>query len=225
MLAAVMLTCVSIYAGPDMDEDDVFFRPAGVGKEKKTPMLVFLHQAGACPAYLYKTFNRISDQWGVCVYLPCGGTKLKMDASGYQTYDWRSKDTTNLVAKVREQVKVNNVDPTMVFLSGFSAGASMTYLTGIEAPDLWAGVIPFSGPYPGKYMDQKKLNAAKGKYPTFVIHGNLDETVPVAQIKESVVLLNKTGFKTELYLCDCGHEFPDDWADILSEAMSWCNEN
>ena len=80
------------------------------------------------------------------------------------------------------------LQPAQVYLTGFSAGASLTYNLGLAHPDRFAGLMPYSGVLRGP------VPAPEGEIPIFHVHGEEDASVPASAGATSVERLREAGY-------------------------------
>ena len=115
----------------------------------------------------------------------------------------RSKIYKNLANEAKEDLKELlssifdefSLSPSEVILGGFSQGGMMT----LAAGPLFnlAGLISFSG----ALLTEKNLEkASKSSPPILLIHGDLDDVVPVSALIDAQSHLEEKGFDVEVVL-------------------------
>jgi polyhydroxybutyrate depolymerase len=118
----------------------IIYRPADVPLSVRAPMLVALHALGGTPSGFQTTsgWNRLADQHHfVVAYL------------GSPQPAW--KDTANnpyVSAMIAKLIRTENIDPQRVYVTGFSAGAVMSYRAACLMNSEVTAVAPVSGGEP-----------------------------------------------------------------------------
>jgi len=96
------------------------------------------------------------------------------------------KDVMNVLAMMRKEF---NVDPHRIYLTGHSMGGAGTYFLGSKHADIWAAIAPVAPAAFGmmanrvQYLEPLK----KAGVPIMVVHGDMDEAVPVATSRDNWV--------------------------------------
>ncbi|MCF4099428.1 alpha/beta hydrolase [Maritalea mediterranea] len=85
-----------------------------------------------------------------------------------------------------------------VVLGGFSQGAMMALYTGLRFETPLAGILGFSG----KLIDQDHVaDAIQSKPPVCLVHGEMDDVVPIAGSVEAAAALEAAGLDVRLKKC------------------------
>jgi phospholipase/carboxylesterase len=188
------------------------------------PLIVFLHGAGGSAYEMEKVVNPLVEAWKYFIFLPTGTVVKPERHDTKMVRDWDPfRDVASVTGKIETLVKQHDIDPSLVFLSGFSSGATMSYLVGFERPDLFCGLIPFCGTLQGELIDRKKLESARSKLPVCIVHGWQDASVPWDRASAAKSVLQAEGFKVKCLSYYGGHLFPPNWMDILKDAIEWCH--
>ena len=95
------------------------------------------------------------------------------------------KDVMTVLDMVRKEF---NVDENRIYLMGHSMGGAGTYYLGSKYPKVWAALAPIAPAAMGMTNDRVKiLQAIKdGGIPMLVSMGDIDEAVPVANVRQWV---------------------------------------
>ena len=96
------------------------------------------------------------------------------------------KDVLNVFEIARREF---NVDPDRIYLGGHSMGGGGTYHLAAKYPDIWAG-LAVAAPAPPSSLDL--LERIK-HIPILVMHGDKDETIPIARTRETVTRMKALG--------------------------------
>ncbi|MBV9744254.1 MAG: alpha/beta fold hydrolase [Acidobacteriia bacterium] len=147
------------------------FVPGSYDGSRDFPLVVALHGSGGDENDFFDNYREApmlpeAQRLGFLVVCPRGrGPK-----SGYRAA--AERDVFNVLAEVRRQYRI---DPGRIFLMGHSMGAFATWRLAALHPDLFAALGLIAGG--GDPADAPKLRAV----PQYIVHGALDEVVPVAQ--------------------------------------------
>lgn len=104
-----------------------------------------------------------------------------------------------------------------VVLAGFSQGAMMALYTGLRFETPLAGILAFSG----KMVDvENAADAIKSKPPVCLVHGEVDDVVPIAGSVEAAAALQAQGLDVRLKKCPgTGHGISMDGLEFAGEFL------
>lgn len=104
--------------------------------------------------------------------------------------------------------------PADTILSGFSQGAMMALYTGLRLPEPLKGIVSFSG----LVISPEKLQAElASRPPVLLIHGDLDDVVPVAGSQAALPVLTGLGIDAALHISPgTGHSIAQDGLDAAT---------
>lgn len=186
------------------------YLPAAYGqdKNKRWPMILFLHGAGERGDNLKKVKThgppKLVEQRDfpfVVVSPQCPGG------------EWWDSDT--LIALVDKTVADYRIDPDRVYLTGLSMGGYGTWQLAFDYPDRFAAIAPICG-------SAMWLLAHKIKHiPCWVFHGAKDRVVPLEASEKMVAALKKEGADVKFTVYpDAGH---DSWTETYNnpELYDW----
>ena len=102
-----------------------------------------------------------------------------------------------------------------IVLMGFSQGAVMSLDVGVRYPRRLAGVIALSGhlAVPEKLPAEK--SGASAGMPILLVHGKLDEVMPVEGSREAQATLRKEGYRVRLHEYLMGHQVIPDQIELV----------
>jgi len=196
--------------------EDILIQSSGREGENN-PLLVFLHGMGDSPKNLELLFRSFAESQNYTVFLPCGSVRMSKDENEIARYNWDpDRDPARTIRKIRN---IKNIEDQRIILAGFSAGASMAYLTAIQEPELFAGVVGFSGSVEADYLPQAKVRKAASKLSILIVHGTEDSVVPVELGREAREWFSSYGYQVEFKEFDGGHRIPADYLEIIEEAI------
>ena len=176
------------------------FASSKVSKKKAAPLIVSLHGLGAGPGVMMtKSALDLAEAGGYVVVAPMGynvggwygspvlagrgGAKGKAPggapAQPANLAELSEKDVMNVIGMVRKEYKI---DDKRMYLMGHSMGGAGTLFLGSKHASMWAAVAAEA---PAAFAMQnnraeylQKLKDAK--VPVMIVHGDMDEAVPVA---------------------------------------------
>ncbi|MCP4637360.1 MAG: prolyl oligopeptidase family serine peptidase [Methyloversatilis sp.] len=171
------------------------FRPRGIRRGEKRPLLVMLHGCGQDDRgfALSTRMNRVAAREGFLVLYP----QQERSANAQGCWNWfgiRSRraqgEMSCLMAAIDQVSLFHPVDPARIALAGLSAGASMAALLATRHPARFRAVVMHSGVAPGcADAASDALAAMRGQRtpaapepgppwpPLLVIHGSRDRVV------------------------------------------------
>jgi len=86
-----------------------------------------------------------------------------------------------LIQFISEAVAQYNVNPSRVYLMGFSQGSIMSLAVLLTEPELVAGVVVQSGSLPREVLPISVLPERLRDKPVMVVHGLYDDVLPIAE--------------------------------------------
>lgn len=196
LILTILCAAVSVDAGitaAKMDRafkkqvrsDYLLYLPADYGKDKdrKWPLLLFLHGAG----------ERGSDVQRVKIHGPLKEAEKGRSfefiivAPQCPENDWWDRKLDTLSALLDDVEERYSVDKSRVYCTGLSMGGFGTWAMAIEYPKRFAAVAPICG-------GGTRFAACLMKdVPVWVFHGAKDPVVPIARSQEMVDALKECG--------------------------------
>ncbi len=127
-------------------------------------------------------------------------------------------DSYNRLTRFIEDIKKGYpVDPTKIFLFGFSMGTMMAYSLALTMPGAFVAVVANSGYIPEE-TDLKFQWESMKKTSFFVAHGVYDPVIPVEFGKRAKELLLKHHIEMAYREYDMGHQINE---DSLGDIATW----
>src|SRR5699024_10945569 len=107
--------------------------------------------------------------------------------------------------------------PSDTILAGFSQGAMMALDTGLRLDNPLKGIIAFSG----LVIAPEKLAAEiASRPPVLLVHGDMDDVVPVLGSEAALPLLTDLGVEAELHISQgSGHAIAQDGLDAATKFL------
>ncbi len=157
--------------------------PRGYDKEKKWPMIIYLHPSSLqghdlsmIGTPIPPDVDEIRNDFPFVVLTPqCP-----------DEYDAWVGDL--VVDLVDEMVKQYNVDSRRVYVTGFSLGGRGSWSVAVDYPEVFAAIAPVAG----SYGQPQRISRIKD-VPVWVFHGDSDRLLPIDPVKNMVQDLKDSG--------------------------------
>ncbi|HOA75303.1 MAG TPA: prolyl oligopeptidase family serine peptidase [Phycisphaerae bacterium] len=162
----------------------LLYLPAGYGTNgggKRWPLVLFLHGAGESGHDLERVKKHGPPR------LVSEGKQFPFILVSPQTdHGWRPEELGRLLDSIESQYAV---DRSRVYVTGLSMGGFGTWATVAAFPDRFAAAVMICGG-----GDPKQASRVKDT-PLWVVHGELDDVVPIARSRAVVQALEQQGAK------------------------------
>lgn len=202
---------------------------AHVPEDRRLPLCILLHGRGGDPQRFRAMIERL--RLPEMIYaVPEAPYTVPERPGGFQYWPEESRGDLGAPGAVHasllgaqwlrdlvdEIVQHHPVDPSKVFLVGFSQGAAMSYVAALEHPRLFAGVAPLGGWIPQSHGDPQRLKElASHGVSLFIGHGRTDGVVGSEAAETAHRRALEAGVDSRLMLYPTGHEIPDAMVDDL----------
>jgi predicted peptidase len=178
--------------------------PASYSTAQQWPAIVFLHGAGERGGdRLLQTSNAL----GAAIrHAPSAYPAIVIFPQVPNDSSWVGIPSQIAMTALDNAMAEFRIDPDRVYLTGLSIGGNGTWHVAYLFPDRFAAIAPICGfvtPLVGKKwkaavpMDKgdpfETLARRIGKLPTWISHGEIDETVPVEQSRQAAEAIRKAG--------------------------------
>lgn len=159
------------------------------------PLVVALHGAGGDDRDFLWLWLRQAKSRGYLLLVPKS-----------QDITWSFSDLQAVLLAVKEVQALYQVEKRAVFLTGFSDGGTFAYEFGLGNPEVFAAIGPIAGalvPWPWR-----DLNASR-QMPVYILHGALDNQIPVQMARQSRDILAHFGYRVSYHEHpEWGHTYP-----------------
>ena len=148
---------------------------------------------------------------------PAAPEKCEASPSGFQWFDLTDQDPEQILSKslvaenklnkIIDEVKEGyNLLANQIIIGGFSQGSMISLQTGIKRKDKINSILGYSG----KIIDLEHLSKNIISRPNiFLMHGDIDQVVPVDGLLEAKNFFNKNNYEIETKIFkDCEHRIP-----------------
>ena len=121
----------------------IVYRPPNLSLAKPVPLVVALHGSGSDPATFEAVsgLNAVANQHGFAV--------AYLGSAAPTSPAWRLSDMSRNLAYISSEIAsltmTENIDPKRVYVTGFSAGATMAFFVGCQLSSRVDGIAPVSG--------------------------------------------------------------------------------
>lgn len=186
-------------------------KPEGYGtdKDKKWPLVVFLHGSG----------ERGTDLELVKKHGPpkllAAGQKFPAVIASLQCEPGNLWNSHGVKAVTDHLVKTLHIDPDRVYLTGISMGGFGTWDTAFEYPETFAAIAPICGGAGVRWVTAARLK----KMPCWIFHGDKDGAVPIENSQKIYDALKKIGAPVQFTIYPgIGH---DSWTQTYDNPEFW----
>jgi len=148
---------------------------------------------------------------------PDAPEKCEASPSGFQWFDLTDQDPEQILSKslvaenklnkLIDEVKEGyNLLANQIIIGGFSQGSMISLQTGIKRKDKINSILGYSG----KIINLEHLSKNIVSRPNiFLMHGDIDQVVPVDGLLEAKNFFNKNNYEIETKIFkDCEHRIP-----------------
>ncbi len=151
-------------------------------KDFSCPLIIVMHGGGCTPDSEIAVFNthELGEAEGFITVYPNASEKNSWNSTLLKE---RYSDVDFIIALIEYMKKCYPVDPTKVYLNGFSNGSGMAHVIAAVRPDLIAGIIAFNTRYPIEDIIYEQAKIAKQHFdyrmPVFSTYGTKDFEYPM----------------------------------------------
>jgi len=148
---------------------------------------------------------------------PDAPEKCEASPSGFQWFDLTDQDPEQILSKslvaenklnklINEVKEGYNLLANQIIIGGFSQGSMISLQTGIKRKDKINSILGYSG----KIIDLEHLSKNIVSRPNiFLMHGDIDQVVPVDGLLEAKNFFNKNNYEIETKIFkNCEHRIP-----------------
>ena len=154
---------------------------------------------------------------------PDAPEKCAASPSGFQWFDLIDQTPEQVLSKalvsesklnklIDEVKNKNELSANQIIIGGFSQGCMISLQTGIKRKDTINSVIGYSG----RIIDKDHLEKNIVSKPNIILmHGDLDQIVPVNSLLEAKDFFNKNNYKIETQIFkNCEHRIPTEGSSL-----------
>ncbi|WP_179379610.1 alpha/beta hydrolase [Jannaschia marina] len=177
------------------------------GPDAPERLVIFLHGYGANAADLIGLADPLMPHMPATAFLSpdapeaCAGAPMGFQWFPIPWIDGSSEEDAmagmeraveELDAWLADVMAAEGVGPEQVILFGFSQGTMMALHVGPRRTESFAGIVGFSG----RLLKPEDLaEDARSKPPVLLVHGDMDDVVPIQSLPEAAEALEAAGFE------------------------------
>lgn len=194
----------------------MIYVPSNYSEQTPTPVMVALHGSGDTAPNFTNVWKNVAEQNGFIVLVP-------ESMSGGASWN-RGKDTPVISALYDEVAADYNVDECRLYLTGYSAGAHVTYMIGLFNSEFFAGLGIQAGSMQFAEQDGIWPNAVNRKIAVDIQHGQNDNVVPLSHAQHAANELEAAGHVVYYSTHPGGHEIGNGdpaemWANLSKHRL------
>ncbi|MDA9624987.1 alpha/beta hydrolase [Candidatus Pelagibacter bacterium] len=154
---------------------------------------------------------------------PDAPEKCAASPSGFQWFDLMDQTPDQVLSKslvaesklnnlIDEVKDKNNLLANQIVIGGFSQGCMISLQTGIKRKDKINSIVGYSG----RIIDTEHLGKNIVSKPNIILmHGDIDQVVPVNSLLEAKDFFNKNNYKIESQIFkNCEHRIPSEGSSL-----------
>ncbi len=197
---------------------------------KPKNIVIMLHGVGADGDNLISLADFLSDEFPDTYFVaPNGPEKFAMGGPGYQWFPYYERSHEQIIEGVQKAAELVSeyaqqlldkfdLKPENLIIMGFSQGAMTAIQTGLTMQDNCAGVLAFSG---GLIKVDITNFEVRSNPPICLIHGTVDDVVPVQMSEVTSSILESFNVPVELHkIIGLGHSIDMEGVNIAKGFLS-----
>jgi len=195
---------------------------------EKSPALILLHGRGANESDLLGLSQYLDERLFIIAArapfaFPHGGgfTWYEIEEVGIPEPKMFAESYRKLDQFFHDVKKHYPIEPSKIFIGGFSMGTVMAYAMALTKPQEVAGIVANSGYMPEGTALALQWDKVKGK-PFFVAHGVYDPVIPVQFGRRAKELLQKASVDLTYREYEMGHQIGE---ESLNDLMQWLTKH
>jgi phospholipase/carboxylesterase len=207
----------------------VLLKPDEFTPDGSYPLVVMLHGFGASMHDL-ASLAGVLDPNGYVYAFPNGPYEVDLGLYGHG-FSWSADrpgviplaggDNTSIDERLEtclaELAEATGVQPGNTVLGGFSQGAGVTLRYGLPRPESFAGLIVLSGFFRDADEVAKRLPAERTQ-PIFMVHGRMDQMIPLESAHQTKAFLEDHGYPLEYHEYEMPHTITQ---DVIKDLTPW----
>ncbi len=166
-------------------------RPPLEKRETPAPLLILLHGVGSNEEDLMGLAEYLDPAWHLLSarapiemgYHQFGWYHVQIGATGSVSFDKEeARESMRLLLEfIAEAKSAYDIEPTQVYLVGFSQGAILSSAVLLTIPDVVAGAVLMSGRSAKDFVEPLAAPERLTNKPVLILHGLYDEVLPIGQ--------------------------------------------
>ena len=210
------------------------FRPSLHENRGVCPALVLLHGMGGNKTDLMALVSKIEAQFSVLsvrapIIMPEGGHSwygVRFAPGPIIDSEQAEASRLLIIEFLNHAIQRYKLEPSAVFLAGFSQGAIIAANVALTRPDLVAGLVMMSGRVLSQVKTQIASRADLEHLNVFVGHGRDDQRLPLFHARETRDWLENLGVNLTYQEYAGGHEIAaDEYRDVAQWLLERIDRN
>lgn len=184
---------------------------------QNAPLVVLLHGAHGSATSLVYFWSELHLPPGRVVW-PDGRLFL-VEGKGF---GWYHKENQSDIVQSRDYLLklVQRLGPKRpVIFAGFSQGGVMSIVTGLHCPNKVLAIVSMSGYVPNPAENLRDLKAPRS-VPILMVHGQMDETIPIADARFGETSLNAQGYHPVFKTLSMGHRISQESLNSVRDFLA-----
>jgi phospholipase/carboxylesterase len=195
-----------------------------LSKEKPKSAVILCHGYGGDG----KDISILANYWrahlpNTIFICPDAPEKCAASPSGFQWFDLMDQTPEQVLSKslvaetklnklIDEVKKRNNLLANQIIIGGFSQGCMISLQVGIKRKDTINSIVGYSG----RIIDVEHLGKNINSKPNIILmHGDIDQIVPVNSLLEAKDFFNKNNYEIESQIFkNCEHRIPTEGSSL-----------
>ena len=195
-----------------------------LSKEKPKSAVILCHGYGGDG----KDISILANYWrahlpDTIFICPDAPEKCAVSHSGFQWFDLMDQTPEQVLSKsfvaenklnnlIDEVKDKNNLSANQIVIGGFSQGCMISLQTGIKRKDKINSIVGYSG----RIIDIEHLGKNIISKPNVILmHGDIDQVVPVDSLLEAKDFFNKNNYKIDSQIFkNCEHRIPSEGSSL-----------
>ena len=195
-----------------------------LSKEKPKSAVILCHGYGGDG----KDISLLANYWrahlpDTIFICPDAPEKCAASPTGFQWFDLMDQTSEQVLSKsliaekklnklIDEVKDKNNLLADQIVIGGFSQGCMISLQTGVKRKDRINSIIGYSG----RIIDTEHLGKNIVSKPNIILmHGDIDQIVPVSSLLEAKDFFNKNNYKIESQIFkNCEHRIPTEGSSL-----------
>ena len=137
-------------------------------------------------------------------------------------FGWYHKENQSDIVQSRDYLLklVQRLGPKRpVIFAGFSQGGVMSIVTGLHCPNKVLAIVSMSGYVPNPAENLRDLKAPRS-VPILMVHGQMDETIPIADARFGETSLNAQGYHPVFKTLSMGHRISQESLNSVRDFLA-----
>jgi predicted esterase len=203
--------------GSDGDRTPCLFSvPTDYAPDRAWPLVVVLHGYGSSADWFHTLWRPVTMEKGFVLATPQGEDATSAGIG----WSWGENSDEIIRRSIDGMGQLVHVDPSRVFLAGFSQGGRLTFTFGLEHAHVFRGLAPLGTPFHSAALPlETKTQFLKGTR-VYIGRGELEPDLDRARAVADSLRTLGCDVRVEVYP-GVGHALPDPMAEELARILDF----